>query len=168
MNENKYNDTSNQKIIISNQSQSSLETSKVSDSFIVDIENLSPRTIKEENSANSKISVKLQRNLSRKASQRERNRMSSGDTDEFSTATTITGNCETDKSIASPMASSGTKDSTRITTMRCNSMKYSKERTSFIDPKRVVLFSATLSSMGTMVLIYLTLSISKISGGDTN
>ncbi|KAL5730929.1 hypothetical protein ACHQM5_003708 [Ranunculus cassubicifolius] len=157
-----------QKIAISDQSQSLGETSKATDSFIVDIENLSPQTNKNNNPANSRISVKLQRNLSRKASQRERNKTSlpsnNGDTNEFSRATPKGGYCETGKLITTPMASLGTKDSITITTERINSRKYSKLRTSFIDPKRVLLFFATLSSMGTMVLIYLTLSIAKFSG----
>ncbi|KAL5730931.1 hypothetical protein ACHQM5_003709 [Ranunculus cassubicifolius] len=167
MSANIYEDTCTQKIAVSDQNQSNLETSNVSDSFIVDIENLSPRTIKDNNSANSRISVKLQRNLSRKPSQRERNKIglpSNGDTSDISTATKIAGTCDTDKLISSPVASSGTKDSITITTERCNSRKYSKQRTSFLDPKRVLLFFATLSSMGTMVLIYMTLSLAKFSG----
>ncbi|XP_010240932.1 PREDICTED: uncharacterized protein LOC104585675 isoform X2 [Nelumbo nucifera] len=44
---------------------------------------------------------------------------------------------------------------------RCNSRRYSGRRSSwFLDPRRVVVFFATLSSMGTILLIYFTLSIS--------
>lgn len=35
-----------------------------------------------------------------------------------------------------------------------------------VDPRRVVLFFATLSSMGTLLLIYFTLSMGKLSGDD--
>ncbi|XP_057796916.1 uncharacterized protein LOC131012951 [Salvia miltiorrhiza] len=36
----------------------------------------------------------------------------------------------------------------------------------FLDPRRVVVFFATLSSMGTVLLIYFTLSMGKLNGND--
>ncbi|OVA10919.1 hypothetical protein BVC80_8751g13 [Macleaya cordata] len=45
--------------------------------------------------------------------------------------------------------------------------RYNKQRSPFwMDPRRVFLFFATLSSMGTIILIYFTLSVGKLSGDD--
>lgn len=38
----------------------------------------------------------------------------------------------------------------------------------WIDPRRVLFLFATLSSMGTLILLYLTLSMGKMAGSDTN
>ncbi|KAI0497865.1 hypothetical protein KFK09_021103 [Dendrobium nobile] len=37
-----------------------------------------------------------------------------------------------------------------------------------LDPRRVVVLFATLSSMGTLILLYFTLSLGKMAGGNTN
>ncbi|KAF6153205.1 hypothetical protein GIB67_016684 [Kingdonia uniflora] len=89
-------------------------------------------------------------------------------------AFTIGGCIAADKSnIAVPLVGVGNAELmqpqptiTITTENRCR--RHSKLRPSAwnIDPRRVVLFFATLSSMGTILLIYFTLSISKLSGGD--
>ncbi|KAG0497095.1 hypothetical protein HPP92_001786 [Vanilla planifolia] len=38
----------------------------------------------------------------------------------------------------------------------------------WLNPRRVLIFFATLSSMGTLVLLYFTLSMAKVTGGDAN
>ncbi|RVX08019.1 hypothetical protein CK203_014894 [Vitis vinifera] len=57
-----------------------------------------------------------------------------------------------------------------ITESRCISRRYSFRRASpswLIDPRRILFFFATLSSMGTILLIYFTLSIKRLGGDDT-
>ncbi|KAF5182319.1 hypothetical protein FRX31_028099 [Thalictrum thalictroides] len=162
-----------QKIAISDQDDNSLGTTDMSDSFIVDIENLSIGSVNKDISANSRIS--LQRNLSRKGSQRvERNKTtlaSSGVTDGSSNACLTSGECDSDASILSPKVSLESKEKinkqpqqtiTITAENRCNSgRRYFKQRTSScIDPRRVLIFFATLSSMGTIILLYFTLSLS--------
>lgn len=165
--------------IVSDQIQSSLGAAEMSDSFVVNIENLAPSTVEDNSSANSRITVKLQRNFSSKGSQRGDGINTplsafSAVTDRSSTGTSMFGGCSPKRYV--PVASFGTKESfnrqpqktiTITEGNRSSSRKYFKHRTSFIDPRRVLLFFATLSSMGTMLLIYLTLSISKFSG-DSN
>lgn len=168
-------------IAVWEQNEVSFGKTDLSDSFLVDIENLSPNTIIDKPSASSVISVKLQRNLSRKGSPRgERNRStlvaSSGLTDGSTKGIATEQGCDDDKSTTEPMATLGMKETLNRQTQqaiimaaenRSNSGKYLKRRTSFIDPKRVLFFFATLSSMGTMVLIYYTLSVRKFSGDNS-
>ncbi|XP_020526642.1 uncharacterized protein LOC110007784 isoform X2 [Amborella trichopoda] len=45
---------------------------------------------------------------------------------------------------------------------RCRRLR----RSTWLDPRRIVLIFATLSSMGTIILIYFTLAMSKINTGD--
>ncbi|PIA31909.1 hypothetical protein AQUCO_04700047v1 [Aquilegia coerulea] len=180
MTEIQFGDMGIQKIAISDQDDNSLGTTEMSDSFIVDIENLSIGSVKDI-SANSRIS--LQRNLSRKGSQRgERNKTtlaSSGVTDGTSNACLTAGGCDSDTSILSPKVSLEPKEQinkqpqqtiTITAENRCSSgRRYFKQRTSScIDPRRVLFFFATLSSMGTIILLYFTLSIGKFSGDNNS
>ncbi|KAL5730933.1 hypothetical protein ACHQM5_003710 [Ranunculus cassubicifolius] len=162
-----------QKIEVSNHNESSMGTAEMSDSFILDMENLSPQINKDNYSPNPRLFVKLQRNLSRKGSPRgERNKTplaASGLADAFSNVNLSAGGG--DPYTTTPTQESINKQSQQTITImaeNCSSRKYVKNRTSFIDPKRVLLFFATMSSMGTIVLIYFTLSISKFSGGTTS
>lgn len=169
------------KFAVSDQHEGSLGATEKSHSFIVDIENMSSPSIKE-TSANSRISVKLQGNLSRKGSRREdKNKSilsaSSGVTDRsYSRGITVrVDDCNPSKSPLVPVESLTMKDlfdkqPQTITTMaenRCQSKIYTKQRSFGIGPKQVLLFFATLSSMGTLILIYFTLSINKFNG-DSN
>ncbi|XP_047311466.1 uncharacterized protein LOC124914887 isoform X2 [Impatiens glandulifera] len=71
------------------------------------------------------------------------------------------------------IVTSGNNNSTTTTSNnsenRLTGRKYSFKRSSpsnwSIDPRRILLFFATLSSMGTILLIYFTLSMGKLSGG---
>lgn len=163
--------------------ESCMEKTEMSNSFVVDIENLSPSTNDNSPTANSRISVKLQRNLSRKGSQREDNKKTilsafsgSGNTDTSSStdATSTDSRCYAHKSTApSPIASLGEKLSIneqqkpRIPLSAetgWNCRRFIKQRASLVDPRRVLFFFATLSSIGTIILIYFTLSISNFSG----
>ncbi|KAF9588078.1 hypothetical protein IFM89_007319 [Coptis chinensis] len=183
--ETEFGDMGMKNIAVCDQEESSLDTTEMSDSFIVDIENLSQDTV-QEISSNSRISVKLQRNLSRKGSQRaERNKttlassgVTDGSSDGSKTAGTLsTGGCNPDKSTPAPVMSSGSKELSKqpqqaitITAEnRFNCRRSFKQRTSasIIDPRRVLFYFATLSSVGTLLLIYFTLSITKFSGDST-
>lgn len=139
----------------------------MSGSFIVDIDNISPSSFKDGHSANSRISVMLHRNLSRNESIKS---ASSRSTDGSPTG----GSCGPDMSTPVTVACMELKEPNEqphqtitITTEHKGGSKmsgYLKNRASFINPRRVLFFFATLSSMGTIVLIYFTLSVSKLTG----
>lgn len=56
----------------------------------------------------------------------------------------------------------GTPTKSRLVAKRSSSFK----QTSVINPRRILFFFATLSSMGTILLIYFTLSMARHNGGD--
>ncbi|XP_057961968.1 uncharacterized protein LOC131153577 isoform X2 [Malania oleifera] len=63
-------------------------------------------------------------------------------------------------------ANIGNAESPRVL-KRCPSRR-SPSSSCFLDPRRVLFFFATLSSMGTILLIYLTLSVGKMGADDDN
>lgn len=164
-------------------------TSTKSDSFVVDMERFS-HIIEKDINANSRIT--LQRNLSRKGSFRSgEKKTNSNAVNEKDT--NFTGNSPRASSLLGggitpekPMALTTSSDqhtpqthNHQITivaghgTAAATESKIGGRRFSFrrstnwtIDPRRILLFFATLSSMGTMLLIYFTLSIAKLNGED--
>ncbi|XP_044462045.1 uncharacterized protein LOC123193252 isoform X2 [Mangifera indica] len=153
-------------------------TTKKSDSFVVDMENLNQGAT--DMNANSRIT--LQRSHSKKGIQRGEKKINSNNN--YANDSTISSSPRGSSMPEKPMVvAAGATDysispqvhhqitistSNIITTTSPGSSRYSNRRNSFkrsslwvLDPKRVLLFFATLSSMGTILLIYFTLSMSK-------
>ncbi|XP_038689955.1 uncharacterized protein LOC119988828 isoform X2 [Tripterygium wilfordii] len=155
-----------------------------SDSFVIDMESFCHGTNKD-SAPNSRIT----RNLSRKGSMRSSDKKinanfntnkCSNDRDTAIAALSPKGSCMTERPPT--VVAVGTTDHSNnpqihhqitITTPTTES-RFPLGRNSFkrstpsriLDPKRVLLIFATLSSMGTILLIYFTLSISKIGADD--
>ncbi|KAL7616899.1 hypothetical protein Lser_V15G04537 [Lactuca serriola] len=140
------------------------------DSFRVDMEPFSHLT-------NYNPRFNLQRSLSRKGSQiaesvdNERDDSSSPKVDTMSEKSTPVLVVATEQQLhhqisiatgGSTTAASETPTRSRIIGKRSNSFK----QTSIISPRRILFFFATLSSMGTFLLIYFTLSMAKHSQDD--
>ncbi|KAF8410688.1 hypothetical protein HHK36_003221 [Tetracentron sinense] len=158
------------------------DKSEKSDSFVVDIESFSHSTDKEI-TANSRIT--LQRSLSRKVPQRDAERRTSSTTitatdqrdtiaaADASPKAALSGACTPEKPVIVPLVVRTTEpfspQGQHIAESRC-SRRYGGGRRSppcwAMDPRRILFFFATLSSMGTIILIYFTLSISKFNGDD--
>ncbi|KAF5474726.1 hypothetical protein F2P56_006597 [Juglans regia] len=154
-----------------------------SDSFVIDMESLSPGANKEI-TANSRIT----RSLSRKGSQRAGEKKiipittaAAADRDPVlatsSPRAAMVGSTTPEKSMAvgtidnpsSPQLhhqitiTTGNNINTP-TESRCISRRNSFRRSPWVlDPKKILFLFATLSSMGTILLIYFTLSIAKLN-----
>ncbi|KAM1005083.1 hypothetical protein ACFX2I_005181 [Malus domestica] len=179
-----------QKISVSDHINGFHYTADKSDSFVIDMESFSHGGTDKDATANSRVS--MQRNLSRKWSQRggEKKIICKGvsnDKEVSSTTSspvaTIVGSSTPEKS---PLAV-GTIDQSSnphvhhqitvtaanistTTEGRCVVRRNSFRRSSSwgIDPKRVLLFFATMSSVGTILLIYFTLSIAKYNADENS
>ncbi|KAJ1423757.1 hypothetical protein SESBI_12028 [Sesbania bispinosa] len=158
------------------------------DSFVIDMDSFSSGINKDSTNANSRTT----RSLSRKGSQRGGDRNANGNVtlhDKDTVPTTcspkaaLLGSCTAEKStvvaLGSTQNSSNPQVHHQITITASNICSPTAEskcitrRNSFrrpsswlLDPKKVLLIFATLSSMGTMLLIYLTLAISKQSADE--
>ncbi|XP_028788547.1 uncharacterized protein LOC114744544 isoform X1 [Neltuma alba] len=181
----------NQKISVSDHMDAFQYTPEKSDNFVIDMDAF-PSTINKDNNPNSRIT--LQRNLSRKGSQRGGDKKINGsaalhDRDSVPTTgspkATLMGSCTPEKpgmvTVGSTDHSTNSQVHHQITITTSNisttaaaataieskgvSRRNSFKRPSFriLDPRRVLLFFATLSSMGTMLLIYFTLAMGKQS-----
>ncbi|XP_058092606.1 uncharacterized protein LOC131239060 [Magnolia sinica] len=140
-----------------------MKRSERCDSFALDIENLlhfadmdltgSPRST-------------LQRNLSRKGCGRGE-RKGAGQKEKPDTPKGGLGGVSTpEKSVAVPLLVTTAVDPIIIADTRYRRSSSSNRRSSWGDPRRILFFFATLSSMGTIILIYFTLSLGKINGTD--
>ncbi|WJX59968.1 hypothetical protein P8452_45229 [Trifolium repens] len=163
-----------------NSSSSYQYTTEKADSYVIDMDAFSSSINKDSSNQNSRIS----RSLSRKGSQRVGDRKINGLTtlqihdnkDVLSAMCSPIGACtpilpaamavvSADHSInphahqQSNIGGSSTTTTTAGSLTRRNSFIRSSSWT--IDPKRVLIFFATLSSMGTMLLIYFTLVSNK-------
>ncbi|XP_027361625.1 uncharacterized protein LOC113869491 [Abrus precatorius] len=155
------------------------------DSFVIDMNAFPSAINKDGSNANSRIT--LQRSLSRKGSQRLGDRKVIGNAT-FHDKDTVSALCSPKAPLVgsytpekSTVLAVGSTDhsmnphvhhqititasnlSGTTTESKCITRRNSFRRPSSwaLDPKRVLLFFATLSSMGTMLLIYFTLTISK-------
>ncbi|GMP72873.1 hypothetical protein CsSME_00030766 [Camellia sinensis var. sinensis] len=189
----KLADMGTQKISVSEQTNSLQFTNFKSDSFVVDMERLSHLTDKDI-TANSRFT--LQRNLSRKLSQQRGsekkinpsigNENDNGVVSTSSPRATLTGASTPEKPMVVTVGTSTDQPKTphlhhQITIMtgnigatttesRGSGKRFSFRRSPYswaVDPRRIVFLFATLSSMGTILLIYFTLSMGKISGDDS-
>ena len=184
--ESEHMNIGSQRILVSDQINAYQYSSEKVENFVIDMDSFSSGINKEIINANSRTT--LQRNLSRKGSQRwgDRNvseNVTLQDKDIVPTA------CSPKASLLGPSKSTlgPTQNSTNtqqqvhhqitITTATnniCNTPSENKcltRRSSFgrssswlLDPKKVLLVFATLSSVGSLLLIFLTLSISKHNG----
>lgn len=159
-------------------------TSTKSDSFVVDMERFS-HIIEKDINANSRIT--LQRNLSRKGSFRSgekktnSNAVTEKDTANSPRASSLLGGGSTpEKAMALTTSSDQHTPQTHnhqitivaghgsatATESQIGGRRFSYRRSTnwTIDPRRILLFSATLTCMGTILLIYFTLSIPKVNG----
>ncbi|KAK4711377.1 hypothetical protein R3W88_005890 [Solanum pinnatisectum] len=164
-------------------------TSTKSDSFVVDMERFSHITEKDIN-ANSRIT--LQRNLSRKGSFRSGEKktnsnavnekdtnftansprasslLGGGSTPEKPMALTTSSDQHTPQTHNHQITIVAGHGAAAAAESKIGGRRFSFRRSTnwTIDPRRILLFFATLSSMGTMLLIYFTLSIAKLNGED--
>ncbi|KAF3451665.1 hypothetical protein FNV43_RR07761 [Rhamnella rubrinervis] len=160
-------------------------TTDKSDSFVIDMESFSNGTNKD-TTANSRIT--LQRTLSRKGSQRVWEKKVNSNTNANDKDSTVAlpasrGSSTPEKAGAVAV---GTIDnssspqvhhqititagniSTSTDGSRCVARRNSFRRSSSwgLEPKKVLFFFATLSSMGTILLIYFTLAMTKYGAED--
>ncbi|KAK9133527.1 hypothetical protein Scep_013055 [Stephania cephalantha] len=151
------------------------EVSASSDSFVVDMGRFSDglgHPDKEMMSPNSRITVKMPRSFSRKGSQISQGPV--GVADSSSNVTSLGGGCtaENKKFTISPSIPSETKQFTTIEGAHVINIpgetklmkSHSRQRSwnaRLISPRRVLLFFATISSMGTLLLLYFTLSMAR-------
>ncbi|XP_068321628.1 uncharacterized protein [Pyrus communis] len=175
---------STQKISVSDHINGFHYTADKSDSFVIDMESFSHGGTDKDVTANSRVS----RNVSRKWSQRGGEKkiirnVSSNDKEVSSTSSSPLGSSTPEKS---PLAVGTTDQSSNphvhhqitvtaanigtTTEGRCVVRRNSFRRSSSwgIDPKRVLFFFATMSSIGTILLIYFTLSIAKYNADETS
>ncbi|KAH0778143.1 hypothetical protein KY290_004570 [Solanum tuberosum] len=160
----------------------------VSESFVVDMEHISHHLVEKEINANSRIT--LQRNHSRKGPLKKQNFNDVNEKDTNLMAISPKGASMHEKSMVitsdhstphvhnqntSVVATSSGAATTTTTTAidgkvavskRFNFRRSSSSSPWTIDPKRILIFFATLSSMGTILLIYFTLSMTKLNGED--
>ncbi|XP_022777396.1 uncharacterized protein LOC111318794 isoform X2 [Durio zibethinus] len=186
--------TSSQKISVSDHINGFQYTNYKPDSFVIDMESFSHGGTSKEINPNSRIT--LQRSLSRKGSQRGDKKIitpncvnsnsSSTLDDRDSVAATnpsYRGSSTLEKPTAVAVGSTDYASNPQvhhqitITTgniAAATDSRFSLRRNSFrrspppwlLDPRRILMFFATLSSMGTILLIYFTLSVSKMNGDE--
>ncbi|XP_031130780.1 uncharacterized protein LOC116032395 isoform X2 [Ipomoea triloba] len=158
---------------------------KPADSFVVDMERFSNNLLEKDLAANSRI--KLQRSLSRKgsvrSSERKPNPNAANENPIIATSPraapstpeklTVVTMGATDNSASQPhnqitiMAGGATPAESKLGGRRFSFRRPSSSPSWTIDPRRILLFFATLSSMGTMLLIYFTLSMGNLSGDES-
>ncbi|CAL5209748.1 unnamed protein product [Lathyrus oleraceus] len=177
-----------QRILLSDHIKAYQHSSEKVDSFVVDMDSFSS-SINNKDIINANSRTTLQRNLSRKGTQRWGDRNMNGgnvtveDKDIVPTTCSPRGPSKsTVMAVGSIQNSSNTQQQvhhqitiTTASSNMCNNNTENKcmvRRSSFgrsyswlLDPKKILLIFATLSSVGTLLLIYLTLSISKHNNG---
>ncbi|KAF5472844.1 hypothetical protein F2P56_009520 [Juglans regia] len=177
-----------QKISISDHINGFQYTTEESDSFVIDMDRFSRGTNKDITS-NSRITRSLSRKGSQRGGEKKITQTTNTNTNTAAanerehtvvTATSSPRGSSTPEKLAATVAA-GTMDNSSspqvhhqitITTSnmigtptesRCISRRNSFRRPPWVlDPKKIVFFFATLSSMGTILLIYFTLSIGKL------
>ncbi|XP_057764822.1 uncharacterized protein LOC130985736 isoform X2 [Salvia miltiorrhiza] len=173
----------NQKISVVDHVNALHHSCTKSDSFVVDMERFSHLIEKDTTSANSRIT----RNLSRKGSMRTAERKGSSNERDVSMLATspradftpekqaVVAAGPHDHSIPPQVHHQITITNGSITsTAVADAKRFTFRRSSptwTIDPRRILFFFATLSCIGTILLIYFTLSMGKFNGdgdSDTN
>lgn len=152
-----------------------------SDSFVVNMERFS-HPLERDKNANSRIAIQMQRSLSRKGSNRAMEKKVVVDDRGANTITSSprANSHEVSMSEKPAVVSMGTTDhplapqvhhhiaitngSSATAESKISSKRFMFRRSPhmwIIDPRRILFFFATLSCMGTVLLIYFTLSIAK-------
>ncbi|KAE9618615.1 hypothetical protein Lal_00047761 [Lupinus albus] len=188
-----------QKILVSEQRNAYQYKAEEADSFVIDMNSFSPHIINKDPITNSRITLQrsLSRKGSQRGGDRkvngndtlhDRDTVSAtcspkaamvGSKSHTAEKTAVVAVGSTNHSTNTQLhhqititASNICSSTTTTTESKSITRRSSFRRPSswFLDPKRVLLFFATLSSMGTMLLIYFTLTISKQNmaeyGGD--
>ncbi|XP_016481135.1 uncharacterized protein LOC107802193 isoform X2 [Nicotiana tabacum] len=159
-----------------------------SDSFVVDMERFS-HIIEKDINVNSRITRNLSRKGSFRSGERKTYSNAANEKDTNFTASSpraslLGGGISTpEKTIVGTTDQPTPQTHNQITIVaghggatatesKISGRRFSFRRTSStsnwtIDPRRILLFFATLSSMGTILLIYFTLSIAKLNGEDS-
>ncbi|KAB2025870.1 hypothetical protein ERO13_D06G151500v2 [Gossypium hirsutum] len=177
--------TSTQKISVLDHTNGFHYTTDQSDSFVINMESFSHGGFNKDVNPNSRI-TKI---LSRKGSQRGDkktivpNHTNSNDMDSLVSTSSPRGSCMPEKprtvvaGSTDPATNQQVHHQIAITTgniTAATESRFSLRRNSFrrypppwlLDPKRILMLFATLSSMGTILLIYFTLSIRKMNGDE--
>lgn len=182
-----YNGEEIQRISVSDHINGLQHMSSKSESFVVDMNRFTTHLIEKDGNANSRFT--LQRNLSRKGSagrggDKKSSPTMAGEKDpsilSSSPKATLHGTNSTPEKLTPGPANPPspqvhhhiTITNGTATTMATESLLGSSRQSSFrrsqsswlISPRRILLFFATLSSMGTILLIYFTLSIARMDG----
>ncbi|TYJ30868.1 hypothetical protein E1A91_A06G158500v1 [Gossypium mustelinum] len=178
--------TSTQKISVLDHTNGFQYTTDQSDSFVINMESFSHGGFNKAVNPNSRIT----RSLSRKGSQRGDkktiipNHTNSNDMDSLVSTSSPRGSSMPEKprtvvaGSTDPATNQQVHHQITITTgniAAATESRFSLRRNTFrrypppwlLDPKRILMLFATLSSMGTILLIYFTLSISKMNGDET-
>ncbi|GMI72757.1 hypothetical protein HRI_000945000 [Hibiscus trionum] len=152
-----------------------------SDSFVIDMESFSHGVFNKEMNPNPRIAKKLQRSLSRKVSAGDNKKTI--DRDSFVSSSSPKGSCMPEKptvvvaGTTDPATNQQVHHQITITTgsiSAATESRFNLRRNScrrpplpwLLDPKRILMLFATLSSIGSILLIYFTLSMSK-NGDDS-
>ncbi|XP_031130781.1 uncharacterized protein LOC116032395 isoform X3 [Ipomoea triloba] len=156
---------------------------KPADSFVVDMERFSNNLLEKDLAANSRIKRSLSRKGSVRSSERKPNPNAANENPIIATSPraapstpeklTVVTMGATDNSASQPhnqitiMAGGATPAESKLGGRRFSFRRPSSSPSWTIDPRRILLFFATLSSMGTMLLIYFTLSMGNLSGDES-
>lgn len=170
-----------QKISVSDHMNGFQYTAEKSDSFVIDMDGFSHGTNKDISNITANSRFTLQRSLSRKGTQRDSPRANANNRDFAVVTSSPRGGLGSGTPEKSALVAVGTMDNSsnpqvhhQITITTGNTpteSRFFSRRNSFkplrspwvLDPKKVLFFFATLSSMGTILLIYFTLSIGKLN-----
>ncbi|EHA8590840.1 hypothetical protein COCNU_scaffold025406G000040 [Cocos nucifera] len=136
---------------------------EASDGFVaIDIGALSAFSANNDKDSTSSPRVSMVKNISRKGSQR------SGGGLEWKAADGETANSSPGGPAGGERESSGLLQATTPTAAGGRCRRPARRQTPWLDPRRVLVFFATLSSMGTLILLYFTISMGKMAGSDGN
>ncbi|CAN1326920.1 hypothetical protein LINPERPRIM_LOCUS33981 [Linum perenne] len=158
------------------------------DNFVIDMEDFSSSTISSSKESYANSRVTLQRSFSRKGSVRggsEKKSINSNETSSAVAAAALAGGGTPEKGTVATVDHSGNSNgqghhqititsaasNIKATSVdgRCNSRRNSFKRSQtswLLDPRKVLFFFATLSSIGTLLLICFTLSIAGVQSDD--
>ncbi|KAK1304909.1 hypothetical protein QJS10_CPB11g01219 [Acorus calamus] len=132
------------------------------DSFVVDVERLSVTVSDKDSISNPTIS----KTLSRKGSQRVEKK-AAPEADSPPHKGDAVG--VRDKALIVVHQAQIASDPSVTNQAEVKPRKHGRRSpTSFVDPRRVLVFFATLSSLGTLILLYFTLSMGRMGGDDAS
>ncbi|XP_008809846.2 uncharacterized protein LOC103721425 [Phoenix dactylifera] len=147
---------------------------EASDGFVaIDIGALSALSANNDKDSTSSPRVSMVKSLSRKGSQRSGGGLERKAA-EGETANSFPGGPGGGEKpaawvhVAGEREASGLQSAATPTAAGGRSRRLGRRQTPWLDPRRVLVFFASLSSMGTLILLYFTLSMGKMAGSDSN